>query len=225
MISKLPKWVEVGGFFLAFNAGFINAIGLLGFKHQAVSHLTGTTTFLSLAVANTDFNEAWHLLLVMACFILGAAFSGIVIGNTALKLGRRYSLALIAESILLFISMSLLNHGSLVGHFFASAACGLQNAMTSTYSGAIVRTTHVSGLFTDLGVAIGLRFRGQKTDARKVFLYLTLISGFTFGGIAGSLAFVRMQFSAMLVPSVFTAFIAVSYSLYLYYLAQRQSGG
>ena len=218
MISKLPKWVEVGGFFLAFNAGFINAIGLLGFKHQAVSHLTGTTTFLSLAVANADFQEALHLLFVMVCFILGAAYSGIIIGNTALKLGRRYSLALITESILLFISMILLNHGSLLGHFFASAACGLQNAMTSTYSGAIVRTTHVSGLFTDLGVALGLRLRGQKADARKITLYLTLISGFTFGGIAGSLAFVKMQFSAMLLPSVFTAFIAVGYWLYLYYL-------
>lgn len=224
MISKLPKWVEVGGFFLAFNAGFINAIGLLGFKHQAVSHLTGTTTFLSLAVANTDFQEAMHLLLVMACFILGAAYSGIIIGNTALKLGRRYSFALITESILLFISMILLNHGSLLGHFFASAACGLQNAMTSTYSGAIVRTTHVSGLFTDLGVALGLRLRGQKADARKITLYLTLISGFTFGGIAGSLAFVKMQFSAMLIPSIFTAFIAVGYWLYLYYLAQKESG-
>lgn len=223
MINKLPKWVELGGFFLAFNAGFINAIGLLGFKHQAVSHLTGTTTFLSLAVANTDFYEVWHLLLVMLCFILGAAFSGIVIGNTALKLGRRYSFALITESVLLFVSMILLNHGSLLGHFFASAACGLQNAMTSTYSGAIVRTTHVSGLFTDLGVAMGLRLRGQKTDTRKIILYLTLIMGFTIGGIAGSLAFVRVQFSAMLVPCIFTAFIAVSYWLYLHYLAQRSS--
>jgi uncharacterized membrane protein YoaK (UPF0700 family) len=214
MISKLPKWVEIGGFFLALNAGFINAIGLLGFKHQAVSHLTGTTTFLSLAVANADFSEIIHLLLVMTCFVLGAAFSGIVIGNTALKLGRRYSVALVAESVLLFVSMSLLNQGSLIGHFFASAACGLQNAMTSTYSGAIVRTTHVSGLFTDLGVALGLRLRGHKADARKITLYLTLISGFTFGGVAGSLAFARFQFSAMLAPSIITALIAFSYWLY-----------
>jgi uncharacterized membrane protein YoaK (UPF0700 family) len=65
---------------------------------------------------------------------------------------------------------------------------------------------------------MGLRLRGQKADARKITLYLTLISGFTFGGIAGSLAFVKMQFSAMLIPSVFTAFIAVGYWLYLYYL-------
>ncbi|HSC74683.1 MAG TPA: YoaK family protein [Pseudomonadales bacterium] len=216
MINKLPRWVEVGGFFLALNAGFVNAVGLLGFKHQAVSHLTGTSTFLSLALANQHLQDALHLLLVMLSFIIGASYSGLIIGSAALKLGRRYSVALITESILLYISMLYLNHGSSVGHFFASAACGLQNAMTSTYSGAIIRTTHVSGLFTDLGVALGLRLRGQKTDKRKVVLYLTLITGFVVGGTAGSMCFMQYQFSAMLVPSVITALIALSYWLFLH---------
>ncbi|MGD9843519.1 MAG: YoaK family protein [Steroidobacteraceae bacterium] len=225
MINKLPKWVEVGGFFLALNAGFINAIGLLGFKHQAVSHLTGTSTFLSLAVTKTDFQEMLHLLLVMLSFVLGAAFSGAVIGNTALRLGRRYSLALMTESILLFVSMFYLNNGLLIGHFFASAACGLQNAMTSTYSGAVVRTTHVSGLFTDLGITLGFRLRGQKADTRKIILYLTLIVGFVLGGIAGSLAFAKFQFSAMLASSVMTAVIAVSYLLYWHHVTPKSSNG
>lgn len=222
MINKLPRWVEVGGFFLALNAGFINAVGLLGFKHQAVSHLTGTSTFLSLAIARVETQEILHLLIVLASFVLGAAFSGVVIGNTALKLGRRYSVALMVESLLLFVSMYFLNHGSLVGHFFASAACGLQNAMTSTYSGAVVRTTHVSGLFTDLGVALGLRFRGQKADTRKISLYFILITGFILGGIAGSLAFASFQFSAMLAPATLAAIIAISYWMYWHWLSLSQ---
>lgn len=221
MINKLPRWVEIGGFFLALNAGFINAVGLLGFKHQAVSHLTGTSTFLSLAIARVETQEVLHLLIVMISFILGAAFSGMVIGNTALQLGRRYSVALMVESLLLFVSMYYLNSGSSLGHFFASAACGLQNAMTSTYSGAVVRTTHVSGLFTDLGVALGLRFRGQKTDTRKISLYLILITGFVLGGVAGSLAFAGFQFSAMLAPAMLTAIIAISYWLYWHWLLQK----
>lgn len=225
MINKLPRWVEIGGFFLALNAGFVNAVGLLGFKHQAVSHLTGTSTFLSLALANQNLQDALHLLLVMLSFIIGASYSGLIIGNTALKLGRRYSVALITESLLLYISMQYLNYGSSVGHFFASAACGLQNAMTSTYSGAIVRTTHVSGLFTDLGVALGLRVRGQKADKRKVVLYLTLITGFVVGGTAGSMCFVQYQFSAMLVPSVITALIALSYWLFLHGKSGQNHGG
>lgn len=223
MINKLPRWVEIGGFFLALNAGFINAIGLLGFKHQAVSHLTGTSTFLSLAIARSETQEILHLLIVLISFVLGAAFSGMVIGNTALQLGRRYSVALMVESLLLFVSMYFLNHGSSVGHFFASAACGLQNAMTSTYSGAVVRTTHVSGLFTDLGVALGLRFRGQKADTRKISLYLILITGFVLGGVAGSLAFASFQFSAMLAPATLAAAIAISYWMYWHWLLQRES--
>lgn len=225
MINRLPRWVEIGGFCLALNAGFINAIGLLGFKHQAVSHLTGTATFLSLSLVDRNVQEILHLFLVMLSFVIGAAYSGIVIGNTALKLGRQYSVALITESILLYISMLYLNHGSLVGHFFASAACGLQNAMTSTYSGALVRTTHVSGLFTDLGLALGLKFRGQKVDGRKIALYLTLITGFVIGGIAGSISFVQYAFSAMWGPCVITALIAISYWLFLHSQSRKGSGG
>lgn len=224
MINKLPRWVEVGGFCLAFTAGFINAVGLLGFKHQAVSHLTGTSTFLSLALANQQTQEVMHLLLVMLSFVVGAAYSGVIIGNTALKLGRHYSVALLTESLLLYISMLLLNDGSSAGHFFASAACGLQNAMTSTYSGAVVRTTHVSGLFTDLGVALGLRMRGQRADQRKIVLYLTLIAGFIFGGVAGSIGFTYYRFSAMLAPCVITALIGASYWAYAYWTLSRKTG-
>ena len=215
MINKLPKWVEVGGFLLALNAGFINVVGLLGFKHQSVSHLTGTSSFLSLAFVNTNAAEVIHLLLIMGSFVLGAAYSGLVIGNVALQLGRRYSLVLMTESVLLFVAMYLLNEGSLMGHIFASAACGLQNAMTTTYSGAVVRTTHVSGLFTDLGVALGLRLRGQKANARRITLYCILIAGFITGGILGGLLFARFMFSAILVPCILTAFVAVSYWVFL----------
>jgi len=217
MINKLPRWVEVGGFFLAAIAGFVNAIGLLGFKHQGVSHLTGTSTFLALEIANTNLPEVLHLLVIMASFVIGAAFSGLVIGNTALQLGRRYSVALIIESGLLLLSMLLLNDGAQAGQYFASAACGLQNAMTSTYSGAVVRTTHVSGLFTDLGVALGMRLRGHPADKRRTILYLTLISGFIIGGIFGAMGFAAYQFKALLIPSVFAAFLAVSYAVYLHW--------
>ncbi|HQQ63242.1 MAG TPA: YoaK family protein [Pseudomonadales bacterium] len=225
MISKLPRWVEIGGFLLALNAGFINAIGLLGFRHQAVSHLTGTSTYLSLEIAHANTDGVVHLLFVMLSFVLGAAFSGVVIGNTALRLGRRYSVALLVESILLLLSMVMLNAGSQSGHFFASAACGLQNAMTSTYSGAVVRTTHVSGLFTDLGVALGLRLRGQQADMRRIILYLTLIAGFIVGGVLGALCFASLQFTAMLFPAVLTALVAGSYWVFWHLQLKKNRPG
>jgi len=220
MINKLPKWVEVGGFFLAFIAGSINSVGLLGFKHQAVSHLTGTSTFLSLEIANLNTPEIIHLLLVAASFLVGAVFSGFVVGNTALKLGRPYSFALLVESLLLLAAFLFLNKNSSYGYYLASIACGLQNALTSSYSGAVVRTTHVSGLFTDIGIMIGLRFRGQVADKRKITLYVILISGFIFGGVIGALLFKYVSFKAILLPAMMSACIALGYWLYLH-LAQR----
>lgn len=214
MINKLPRWVEIGGFALAFIAGSVNAIALLGFKHEAVSHLTGTATVLSLQIANLEYAEIVHLLLVIASFLLGAAFSGFVIGNTALSLGRRYSFALLVESALLFFAAVLLHDGNIHGHLLASAACGLQNAMTSTYSGAVVRTTHVSGLFTDLGIMLGLWLRGQSPDKRRVILYMTLIAGFIFGGIAGAALFKVYFFKAILFSSFLTFLLAVAHLAY-----------
>ncbi len=214
MIQKLPKWVEIGGFSLAFNAGFINVIGLLAFEHQAVSHLTGISTYLSFALAGGSYQDAYHLVLIVISFLLGAAYSGLIIGNTALALNSKYTLALMTESILLFLAMYCLVDGSQNGHYFASAACGLQNAITTTFSGAIIRTTHLSGLFTDLGVMIGLRLRGQKQDSRRIVLYLTLIIGFITGGVVGVFIYNAIEFYALIIPGTLIASLAIIYWLF-----------
>lgn len=58
MISKLPPWVLTGGWALAFVAGIVNVVGLLECEHQAITHLTGTTTLLAAALAALDFPTA-----------------------------------------------------------------------------------------------------------------------------------------------------------------------
>lgn len=216
MINKLPKWVEIGGFFLAFTAGSVNSVGLLGFKHQAVSHLTGVSTFFSLEVAGADWWEVFHLWVVALAFLVGAIFSGFVVGNTALKLGRRYSLALAIEALLLIAAAVALFLNKPSGYFFASAACGLQNAMTSSYSGAVVRTTHVSGLFTDIGIMLGMRLRGQKIDQRRVLLYLILISGFVLGGVVGALIYQQVESMALLMPAAIALLLSICYWVFLH---------
>ena len=57
MISKLPPWIWTGTWVLAFIAGIVNVVGLLGFEHHAITHLTGNTSLLAEAMAkvgNTD---------------------------------------------------------------------------------------------------------------------------------------------------------------------------
>ncbi len=214
MFSKLPRWVEVSGFWLASIAGAVNAIGLLGFKHQGVSHLTGTTTLLGLSMVNLDAAECTHLFLILASFMLGAALSGAIINGAVLRLGRRYSVALLMEAALLLLAMYSLSHGSNAGHFLASAACGLQNGMVSTFSGATIRTTHVSGLFTDLGTMLGARLRGHPLDTRKALLFLLLITGFIFGGSVGAYSFQHLQFTALAVPASAAIALAIVYWIY-----------
>lgn len=210
MFAKLPRWVEIGAFCLAAIAGCVNAIGLLGFEHQGISHLTGTSTLLGLSLASLKSAESLHLLLIIVSFVLGAALSGAMIQGSALHLDHSYSLALVLESLLLLGAMLVLGKGSNWGHFLASAACGLQNGMVSTYSGASIRTTHVSGLFTDLGTMLGARLRGQAIDARKGILFLLLIAGFVLGGSVGAIAFAHLRFTALALPSLAACLLAAA---------------
>ncbi|MBA6346700.1 YoaK family protein [Colwellia sp. BRX8-9] len=214
MISKLPRWVEYGSFVLALVAGFINAVGLLGFNHQSISHLSGTATLLGVGVLNSSFSDTLHLVLILLSFIVGSAISGYFLNSASLKLGRNYSRLLILEAIIIFASMYFLSKGSLFGHYLASAACGLQNALVTTYSGAVVRTTHVTGLFTDLGLMLGSRLRGELFDKRKAVLFLLIITGFIVGGGLGAYFFSMFKFNALLIPAVICLLLALFYSVY-----------
>jgi uncharacterized membrane protein YoaK (UPF0700 family) len=213
MISKLPKWVELGGFLLAFNAGSINAVGLLGFKHESVSHLSGASTLLAKAAVHSDFANAGHLALIILCFMLGATLSSLIVGNESLRMGRHYGVALFVEALLLVGATLLLKDGSSNGHFLASAACGLQNAMATTYSGAVVRTTHVTGLVTDLGIAIGGILRGEPQVRRKIQLLGALIAGFIFGSGTGAYLFQFYNYNTLLLSAALCFLLSISYRI------------
>lgn len=163
---------------LAFIAGMINAMGYLGFRHQAVTHMTGTTSLIGIAAATRDVDGLLHFGVLIVAFVAGCAASGFIIGHSTLKLGRRYGVALAIESVLLFIAVPLLQRHSDMGVWLAAAASGLQNAMAASYSGAVIRTTHMSGMITDLGTFLGHWLRGEGSGARRMRLYLVLFASF-----------------------------------------------
>ena len=214
MISRLPKWIEYGAFVLAFVAGGINAIGLLGFEHQSVSHLSGTATLLGTSILDASFETSLHLGGVLSAFFIGAAFSGFLLHSATLKLGRHYDTALIMESALIFTALYLLSKGSFYGHFAASAACGIQNALATTYSGAVIRTTHLTGIFTDLGIMLGSVLRGETFDKRKAMLFMLIIIGFILGGTFGAYLFGLFNFKALVAPGCICLVLAACYRLY-----------
>jgi len=214
MIAKLPRWAWVGGIVLAFIAGMINAVGFLGFRHQAVTHMTGTTSLLGVSAMAGDTASLLHFGAMLLAFVAGCAISGYVIGNSALKLGRRYGVALTIESAMLFIAVPLLHRHDDAGLWLAAAASGSQNAMAATYSGAVVRTSHVSGLVTDLGTFLGQWLRGDGADGRRVRLYLALFAAFLGGGFASGATYPWWQERTLLIPAVLTGFTGVAYFAY-----------
>src|SRR4051812_31207769 len=101
MWQKLPRWIWLGAWVLAFVAGMVNVVGLLGFEHQALTHMTGLTSRLAQGVAQQSGPEILVVLGIIASFVGGAALSGMMIPNSALDLSRRYGVALFFEAILL----------------------------------------------------------------------------------------------------------------------------
>lgn len=205
VISKLPRWFWPVSWALAFTAGVVNVVGFLGFQHEAITHLTGTTSMLAAALAETNATKVWHFTSAILAFMAGTALSGFIIQNSALKLGRRYAFALILESLMLCVAIPLLRAHSLPGVYLAASACGLQNAMVSTYSGLVVRTTHISGMFTDIGISLGHALRGLKVDRLRLRLCFLVVSGFIVGGTVAALAYRRLEYLTLLIPAGLTA--------------------
>lgn len=214
MISKLPRWIWAGAWALAFVAGMVNVVGLLGFEHQAVTHLTGTTSMLGASAAALDIRNSLRLFGVICSFVIGAVLSSYFIKDSTLQLGRHYGVVLLLESLLLCLAVPFLKHSSAFGDYFASCACGLQNAMVTTYSGSVVRTTHLSGMFTDLGIFLGHALRGLPVDARRLRLCITIISAFFCGGVVGAFVFRILGYETLFIPAALTGLTSLSYGLY-----------
>lgn len=189
----------------------VNVVGYLGFEHQAISHLTGTTSLLGASMATGDGRATLHLLAVIAAFVAGAVLSGIIIQDSTLRLGRRYGVALLVEAALLALAVPLLQRHSISGAALAAMGCGLQNAMTAAYSGTLVRTSHLTGMFTDLGVFLGHRLRGLPAEPRRLWLCLVIIAGFLLGGISGAALHAHMGYATLFVPAAATGVAGISY--------------
>src|SRR3569623_366647 len=98
MLSKLPRWIWIGIWVLAFVAGAVNVVGFLCFTHQSVSHLTGTTSMLGASLGTGDVPAMVRYLSVLFSFVFGAFVSGYTVQNGALRLGRHYGVIMIVEA-------------------------------------------------------------------------------------------------------------------------------
>lgn len=211
---QLPAWVWVGGGVLACVAGMVNVAGVLGFEHQALTHLTGTTTLLGAALVGGRPLAAAQLFAVIAAYVAGAVLSGIVIQGSSLRLGRRYGVALSIESALLFATVPLFRHQPILGGLAGAMAMGLQNAMATTFSGSVLRTTHLTGMFTDLGIGLGHALRGQDVPRRRILLCALVICGFLAGALLGAMLYRHWGYRMLYLPAALTGVAGGGYAVY-----------
>jgi uncharacterized membrane protein YoaK (UPF0700 family) len=82
---------------------------------------------------------------------------------------------------------------------------GLQNAMVSVVSGAVVRTSHLTGMFTDLGIELSALTLAEKTAKKqlrqKIILRLVIICFFFIGGVSGGFIFTYLSYATFYIPA------------------------
>lgn len=212
--------VMVGGMALAGVAGYVNAVAL-GFFHVPVSHMTGAVSRLGGDLASTDHVDVRVTVAIIAGFLAGAILSGTIIGETMLRPGRRYGAVLMIESALLATATVMLMNKSELGIPLAAMACGLQNAMASSYYGLVIRTTHVTGIVTDIGVMIGHWLRYRRLAAWKLGLLSAILLSFLVGATVGSTATAILGMRALFPAALACAIGGSAYGAWAHRLKGR----
>ena len=184
---KQIRHLLTGAALLAATAGFINAVSL-GFFRTPVSHMTGAVSHLGIDIAEMRPEEAMTSASIVLGFLAGALLAGLVVGAWKLIPSRRYGVALMIEGLLLALATGLLVNKTRLALPVVAMACGLQNATASSYCGLMIRTTHVTGTVTDIGVMLGHWIRHRQIDTWKLRFLVTLFLSFGAGGWAGALA-------------------------------------
>jgi uncharacterized membrane protein YoaK (UPF0700 family) len=208
-IARTPQSNAALGIVLCFVAGATNTGGFLAVG-QYTSHMTGVVSSIA---DNLVLGQVALVLAGVASLVafMGGAATTAWIVNWCLRQQFRsaYGVPLFLEAVLLLIfglfGAGINVYAGLFVPLTVLVLCfimGLQNAVITKISNAEIRTTHVTGLVTDLGIEIGKllylnRLPGEKkvlANRRKLRLHLTLVASFFTGGLAGAVGFKLMGY-------------------------------
>lgn len=184
-MQQSRTWVFCIAGLLALIAGYINVV-MLGFFAIPVSHMSGAVSQLGIELGYIALGDVLLIISIIVGFFCGAFLSGLVLRKTKFEIRPRYGVLLLVEAALLVLSMWLALQGMQFAVPIAAMACGLQNAMASSYRGLTLRTTHVTGIVTDLGALLGNRLQGRQIQRWKFGLLLSLLAAFFIGALSGA---------------------------------------
>ena len=143
---------------LSFVAGVVNVAGFLAVQ-KLTTNVTGHFAFFVDEIFKQNFWESLNYFLYILFFFLGSFFSSFTIELTS-KMNERliYRIPVVTESLILIsvaiFGKEIISNAPNVLAYSLLFAMGLQNSLVTTISNATVRTTHLTGLFTDLGIEL-----------------------------------------------------------------------
>jgi uncharacterized membrane protein YoaK (UPF0700 family) len=208
------------GFTLAFVAGATNAGAFLAVQ-QYTSHMTGVVSAVADSLALGQWRLALAGLAALLSFVLGAALSAVMINFARRRrLSSEFALPLLLQAVLMLcfglLGAWLAALPGLIVPATVMLLClmmGLQNAVITKLSRAEIRTTHVTGVVTDIGIELGKLFYWNRSsrrtdvpldellpdvmaDRQRLLTLVTLLLSFGGGGVVGALGFQRMGYLA-----------------------------
>ena len=196
---------------LSFVAGMVNVAGFLAVQ-QLTTNVTGHFAFFIDEVFKLNFGESFIYFLYFLFFFLGSFVSNLLIEIIHKKDDRYiYYIPIFIEiAILLGLAFGSPFLLTFYPNFIAVSllfAMGLQNALVTRISGALVRTTHLTGLFTDLGIEVSQLFFYKETAQQiqlrsTIKLRLRIILFFFLGGIFAGILYSSMQLYVLTVPAL-----------------------
>lgn len=187
---------------LSFVAGIVNVAGFLAVQ-RLTTNVTGHFAFFVDEIFKLNFWEGFIYFLYIFFFLLGSFVSNLIVEIISKKSDRLiYIIPTIIESIILLLialfGQFLISQNPNLLVFSLLFAMGLQNSLVTTISNSTVRTTHLTGLFTDLGIELSqLFFYKQKDQKNKLYssikLRLTIITFFFLGGLLGGILYSTLK--------------------------------
>ena len=193
---------------LSFVAGMVNVTGFL-FVGKLTTNVTGHFAYFIYDVSVAEFWKGLIYFLYIFAFLIGSFTSGLLIENANYKrTHNKYLAPTLLECFALLMVVGLF-------FFFAEAiptditacillfAMGLQNAFVTKISNSVVRTTHLTGLFTDLGIELAQllylkrnNYETQHTHIKNTIrLRLFIITFFFLGGFSAGYFYIAQGFS------------------------------
>lgn len=219
---------------LSFVAGIVNSTGFLAIR-TLTTNVTGHFAFFAEEILKNDYQTALTFLILTLFFLFGAFISNFLSESVARKHVNISHVIPIALEMLVLITVGIFGVETTLatssGKYVAFAllfAMGIQNALVTKISLSIVRTTHLTGLFTDLGIELSQLFFYTKPEERKklkasIYLRMSIITFFFIGCFSGGFLYQNLQIKTLLVAASFLLFALVyDYIRFQFYVIKRK---